>query len=200
MKKCSKCDETKSDSDFYKRKDSTDGLASHCKQCRKSYRELTKDKKSEADRLRYLKNKEHIDARAISYYHANKDKKRNYDQSRRQSLYEQRRDRYRTDLNYKLKCNLRSRLRRALKRNTKSGSTLDLLGCSIEHLKLHLESGFSEGMTWDHVLSGEIHIDHIVPCASFDLTDEEQQRECFHYKNLQPLWAKDNFKKSSKIL
>lgn len=200
MKKCLKCNKTKSHSDFYKRKNSTDGLRSHCKECHKNYRELTKDRKSEVDKIRYLKNKEEIDSRAISYYHANKDKKRNYDQSRRQLVYEQRRERYQTDLNYKLKCNLRSRLHCALKRNKKSGGTMELLGCSIEDLKIHIESGFSEGMTWDHVLNGEIHIDHIIPCASFDLTNEEQQKECFNFRNLQPLWAKDNFKKSSKIL
>ena len=53
-------------------------------------------------------------------------------------------------------------------------------------------------MTWDN--HGEWHIDHIKPCASFDLTDADQQRECFNYTNLQPLWAKDNLSKGAKIL
>jgi hypothetical protein len=51
-------------------------------------------------------------------------------------------------------------------------------------------------MNWEN--QGEWHIDHILPCASFDLTKEEEQRKCFHYTNLQPLWAKDNMIKGSK--
>lgn len=51
-------------------------------------------------------------------------------------------------------------------------------------------------MSWDNF--GEWYIDHIKPCCSFDLTDIEQQKKCFHYTNLQPLWAIDNLKKSGK--
>ena len=52
-------------------------------------------------------------------------------------------------------------------------------------------------MTWDKV-GKEIHIDHIKPCAKFDLTKKEEQEKCFHYTNLQPLWACDNLMKGSK--
>jgi hypothetical protein len=44
------------------------------------------------------------------------------------------------------------------------------------------------------------HIDHITPCTAFDLTDPEQQKKCFHYTNLQPLWASDNIRKGNKII
>lgn len=62
----------------------------------------------------------------------------------------------------------------------------------------HLENLFVEGMSWGK--HGEWHIDHIKPCISFDLTIPQQQKECFHYTNLQPLWAKDNLVKSNKII
>lgn len=71
-------------------------------------------------------------------------------------------------------------------------------GCSVDDLILHIESIFLDGMTWDN--HGKWHIDHIKPCCAFDLTDPKQQRDCFHYSNLQPLWAVDNLKKSGKYL
>lgn len=91
---------------------------------------------------------------------------------------------------------MRRRVHHALKGETKSESTLSLLGCSINYLKEYLESKFQQGMTWDNY--GEWHIDHIKPCSAFDLSDPVQQKECFAYTNLQPLWAIDNLKKAYK--
>ena len=71
-----------------------------------------------------------------------------------------------------------------------------LLGCTYQELLKHLESQFQDGMSWDNY--GEWHIDHIRPCASFDLLDPEQQAQCFHYTNLQPLWAEDNLRKGAR--
>ena len=74
---------------------------------------------------------------------------------------------------------------------------MDLVGCSIPELRKRLTQQFLPGMTWDNY--GKWHIDHIRPCASFDLTDPEQQKQCFHYSNLQPLWAADNLRKGASI-
>lgn len=81
-------------------------------------------------------------------------------------------------------------------RASKSFRTAELTGCSIENLKLWLAQKFQPGMTWENF--GEWHIDHIRPCSSFDLTCPQQQRHCFHYTNLQPLWARDNLRKGAK--
>jgi hypothetical protein len=78
----------------------------------------------------------------------------------------------------------------------KVGKTIELAGCSLEDLMKHLESKFTEGMTWENY--GRWHIDHIRPCASFSLEDPEEQKKCFHWTNLQPLWAIDNLRKSDK--
>lgn len=102
--------------------------------------------------------------------------------------------------NIKLRKILRKRIWDALKGNSKTKSTLELLGCSIENLKLHLESKFTEGMSWENHGQFGWHIDHVLPCNNFDLTDPEQQKKCFHYSNLQPLWWRDNITKSDKIL
>jgi hypothetical protein len=89
----------------------------------------------------------------------------------------------------------------AIARCNKHDKFLDLLGCSLGFAKLYLESLFKEGMSWDNYGYGndKWHIDHIIPCALFDFTDIEQQRRCFHYTNLQPLWQPENFKKGKSI-
>lgn len=101
--------------------------------------------------------------------------------------------------NFKLKRTLRFRVWKACKdaNGYKSKRTEELVGCNWSHLKAHIESQFKRGMSWHN--HGEWHVDHIIPCASFDLSDPKQQRICFHFTNLQPLWARDNMSKSDKI-
>ena len=94
---------------------------------------------------------------------------------------------------------IRTRINKVIKNNIKCKKTLDLLGIpNLKFLKNYLESKFKPGMSWEK--RGLIHIDHIIPCASFDLTDKKQQVKCFHYSNLQPLWAKENLIKGAKLL
>lgn len=77
----------------------------------------------------------------------------------------------------------------------KEGTVGELLGCPVVWLEAWLESLFKPGMSWENY--GPVwHIDHIKPCAAFNLTDPEQQRICFHWTNLQPLFALDNLRKS----
>jgi hypothetical protein len=96
--------------------------------------------------------------------------------------------RYKTDIQYAIRARLRSRLKTYLKNHgiRKTDRTFDLIGCSVGFLVKHLERQFLPGMSWDN--ASLWHIDHKQPIASFDLTDSEQQRACFHYSNLQPLW------------
>ena len=92
---------------------------------------------------------------------------------------------------------MRNRIYYAIKNNKKTNSTIILLGIkSMEELWVHLESKFTKDMTRKNY--GKWRVDHIKPCASFDLSDPEQQKLCFHYTNLQPLWANDNLKKAAK--
>lgn len=105
--------------------------------------------------------------------------------------------RYRATPKGKLTNALRVRLGHALRGECKSIRTLDLLGCTVDELRVYIEGLWVEGMSWDNYGRDGWHIDHIKPCASFDLSDPAQQRECFHYTNLQPLWAKDNIAKGA---
>jgi hypothetical protein len=114
------------------------------------------------------------------------------------NAYESRRKR--VDPAFHLMRKLRARIYAALRREPalKSERTIVLLGCTFGHFKTHIERQFSRGMTWEKIMAGKVHLDHIRPCASFDLTDPEQQRECFHYLNIRPLWADENFAKHAK--
>ena len=98
---------------------------------------------------------------------------------------------------------IRSRIAKIIKINqkVKNKRTLELLGCDGKFLKKHLEKKFSKGMSWNNY--GEWHVDHITPINYFlknhDFNDVEIQKECFNYKNLQPLWSLENKRKSNKI-
>jgi hypothetical protein len=110
---------------------------------------------------------------------------------------------YQKILNHKIAKNLRTRIGLALKGNPKLKTTMKLVGCSIDQLKQHLQSQFIQGMNWDNYGRGDNgkkqwQIDHIVPCVSFDLSKPEEQKKCFHYTNLQPLWKLDNLKKGNR--
>jgi Prasinovirus endonuclease VII len=83
----------------------------------------------------------------------------------------------------------------------KSGKTMDLIGCTVPELKAHLARQFSTGMSWKNYGHGhgKWNVDHRLPCAAFDLTDPEQQRRCFHFSNLQPMWHLLNVQKGARI-
>lgn len=99
---------------------------------------------------------------------------------------------------YRLKDNLRRRLQKTLKDVPRKKKAHELLGCSIRHFKKHLESQFTEGMSWENY--GEWHVDHIIPCMNFDMTKASNHGKCFHYKNLRPLWGDDNRKRKKKLI
>ena len=88
----------------------------------------------------------------------------------------------------------------ALRKNRKVTSVMNLIGCNIDELKEHLESKFVDGMTWENQGFYGWHIDHIIPCYFFHLDNIEEQKKCFNYTNLQPLWAKDNNEKRNKLI
>lgn len=190
LKQCSKCKSKKEITQFYKNKSHKDGYDNYCKICSKEYKSKSKAS-SEYHRNYREQHREKNIKYCREYYKNNKERisAQNAEYCRNRKL---------NDVSYKIKVNLRRRLNNALKGLNKSDSTLNLIGCSIVELREHLESQFKEGMNWSNY--GKWHIDHIRPCSSFDLADTEQQKICFNYKNLQPLWAEDNLRKGCKII
>ena len=95
--------------------------------------------------------------------------------------------------------NLRRRIHHVIADGYRSAHTKELLGCSTDQFLGHIEINFQEGMTWDNY--GPVwHVDHIKPCASFDMKNPAQQRACFHWKNHQPLFAQENLSKGAKLI
>lgn len=192
-KKCSRCKKLLELSKFSKQSHKSDGLTNSCILCLKQTRDSLPDVKKEENRLKgrayYLANREDILAVNRKWREANKDRIR-----KANKLYLE------NNPNQKLAQRLRTRLYLAVKRQTatKTRSTLDFLGCTLEFFQTYMEEKFDEDMTWDNYGKFGWHIDHIKPCAAFDLTDPKQQLECFHYTNMQPLWAFDNLSKGDK--
>ena len=151
-------------------------------------------------------NNDHIKQYDKEYYHKNKNTKlkflnrKDYYQKNKSIINQKKKFKFHNNINFKLSELLRNRIRASIKNQNKSASTIELLGCSIDELKQHLEKHFKDGMTWDNYGYYGWHVDHIIPCANFDLSDSKQQKICFHYTNLQPLWWQDNFKKGNKII
>lgn len=151
----------------------------------------------------YLKNKAYINAASNSYYLKNRvrilETRKKYQVLKKDLIQARRNQRWLEDVQYKLQLTLRNRVNDALRLDSKRGSAVRDLGCSIAELKVYLESKFKKGMTWDNWTHSGWHIDHIKPIASFDLTDRKQFLQAVHYTNLQPLWAAENYHKAAKI-
>lgn len=197
MKTCKNCLASKNLSEFYPNKNIIDGYENKCKKCRNSA--SAKNYEANRERLKdvrhkwYEKNKEWYLPHCKTYAAIPENKDLRCATARRRESA-----RRKTDINFKLKKYLRTRVYCALKGSVKSKNTMDLIGCSIDELKSHISQQFHPGMTWENY--GKWHVDHIKPCASFDLVDPEQQKACFHFSNLQPLWAADNIRKSDKFI
>lgn len=201
----------------YKHKHYLQNKEKICRQS-KNWRERNKERAAARARRYYDQNRERISAykkqwtASLDREELLESKKRWYKENKerirehyatpevRQRIANYERKRRQEDPNYRLGKIIRGRIRNLVKSGRKSARSLELAGCSWEELRSHLEARFEPGMTWENMGYGGWEIDHIRPCASFpDLgTSPEQQRECFHYTNLQPLWYWDNRSKRDK--
>ena len=169
----------------------------------KLYRTENPEKIKKQNKKYYHNNKELSKKRVREWMESNREKRQKYIKSWRglnkEHIKTYKKFKYDNDFLYRLIHNVRGRINQFLKSKNikKNYTTLKIIGCSLDFLKSHIESQFTEGMSWE-LIGNKIHIDHIIPLSSAS-TEDEVYKLC-HYTNLQPLWAEDNLKKSNKIL
>jgi hypothetical protein len=221
MKVCKKCNQLLYLENYNKNKSKKDGLDIYCKSCviekSKKYRTLkskivlsSQNNKIctictlEKPKSEFCKMKSQSDGLNYWCKSCTKEKTKSRDWYKNQYSSKKKKwnqQKYNLDLNYKLKSNLRCRINSILQKQKtyKNNNTLKYLGCSLEFYKQYLEQQFQPDMTWEnHGILWEI--DHIKPCASFNLVLEENIYKCFNYINTQPLYKSHNRSKKDKIL
>jgi hypothetical protein len=231
-KRCTKCGEEKPATPefFHAYKRSSDGRRSVCKVCRAKDNADRNEEITAKKREYYAQNKDRLLAEHREYYARTVEKQRawaierhwknrdrnlkrmqaNWDENR-DILNEKRRPGarerfhalYGNDLAFTLTRRVGALVRRTLRFNKKKdGKMKDILGFTVDELRQHIESQFTEGMSWDKFLSGEIHLDHKTPINFFkpQSVDDPAFKACWALSNLQPLWARDNLSKGYKIL
>lgn len=215
-KKCTKCNQIKILNDFPKDKYAKSGYSGRCKVCKRSLvkeyyiqnpevqknrvkewniRNPEKVKQHQLNSLEYqkqyyLENKEHINVKSKEYHKHRREKNPGEYYHKGEWI----KTKPKLDkLERRLVNTFRDKIRRGLKLDRKS--SLELLGCSFEELKTHLQNQFYPEMNWDNW--GKIwEIDHIVGCVNFNLFNLNELNKCFHYTNLRPLFKTTDIAKS----
>jgi len=180
---CSKCKKEKELTEFCKDNSRRDGLSAWCRECKKEFMKKYR-----------IKNKEKIKVYNKEYRLEDKEKTKERDKK----YHINRRE---NNLSYNLNGRMKTAIRIALKHNKAGRHWEDLVGYSRQELKQHLEKQFIEGMTWELFMQGKIHIDHYIPQSVYSFTTAEEQdfKNCWGLKNLQPLWASDNLSKHNSL-
>lgn len=176
------------------------------KNYKRQYQQENKEKLAEKKRQYYKDNKGAILEHNKQYREQNKEalskQSKQYYETNKEAIIEKsvryKNTKLQNDVGFRILNNCRRRICHAINGESKSAKTKELIGCTVDILLKHLENQFTNGMTWNNY--GEWHIDHKKPCSLFNFENEAEQRECFNYKNLQPLWALDNLKKADKVL
>jgi len=208
-KKCNKCKITKSVSLFKIQITTKDGYAPKCNDCHNLENKLLRNKRIINNNYKNITEKKCCGCNKImniENFYTNKHTIDGYRynciicegllrKKNQKSISKRKRERYNNEPIVRLKKILRGRIKKYIDR--KSVPMNSIIGCDWETLKNHIESQFTEGMTWDNQGQYGWHIDHIIPLNS--AKTEQEIYELNHYRNLQPLWAKDNLRKSDKI-
>lgn len=159
------------------------------------------DEYREYQKMYYQENKARLASAHRDYVEKNaekiKAKKLEWQRINREKLNARKRERFASDPIFAMREKARNRIRFAIRRGGYSvkSSSQEILGCSWEHFKSHIEKQFKDGMSWGNM--EKWHLDHVVPLASAD--DMDSLLPLLRYENLAPLWAEENLKKGARI-
>jgi hypothetical protein len=197
---CNKCGIKKNIDEFHNSNKGKFGKVSNCKICVSNYQNERKELKKEYDKNYRIINKIKIDERTSEYNKKNKElislRKLNWYRKNKDRINKKISNRKKIDPIFKLKTLYRTKINKILGSNREK--TFDLIGCTPNELKHHIESQFKENMCWENHGPMGWHIDHIIPLSS--TKDEGELKKLCHYTNLQPLWWFENLEKRDKIL
>jgi len=204
-KTCTKCKVFKSFGEFHRNKEQKDGFRSACKSCVNEYNAANSDKRKLYHKEYYAANSDKRNLQTKKFNAANPDKrklycKKYYEKNKVEHIaktVKYQKTRRQTDEAFKLSLNLRRRLHHALKGTRKSMSTMKLTG--MESSQDILKYLYEKSPRFEGVPLSELHVDHIIPCAAFDMMSVDHQRVCFHYTNLQLLTPAENLSKNDSV-
>jgi hypothetical protein len=213
MKQCRKCGQIKDTLEFHADKTKKDGFNSWCKLCRGSKKKFIKPagmkKCNICGKIKSVDDFHKNITCKDGFHGCCKDCKKQRDKERKEKrketikkqeavYYKTRKQLRKINVNYRLRHRLSNRLAKIF--NYKDIYKVnEIIGCTVAELKNHLESQFLPGMTWKNYGFYGWHIDHIRPCSSYNLSDINQVKKCFHFSNLRPLWWQDNLSKGSQF-
>ena len=199
-------------SEFYRAKRMLLGVKSWCKTCDLAWQKKLREENPEYFKSASKKQRQRLKVKRASWseeqWSVFRQQENSYhrkwtsdnSETNRPKVRARERKRYKTDVNARLRHILRTRFKRAMKRNSTRGSVINKIGCTVPELRKYLESQFLPGMSWENHGKGrdKWNIDHFIPLASFDLTNPQHSVLAFHYLNLRPLWEFDNLSKGAK--
>lgn len=219
---CNKCNSYKLLTEFNKRSREKDGYNNRCKLCYKTQRKekitnltiiITEKQCNSCNIIKPISNfktnaksKDGLFYKCINCWEPikwNKEKQKASEKKYVENNKDKMREKWRKEgqkINRRIRDTLNHRISGMLKSQNyyKKNKTLEYIDCSLEFLKKWFEFQFELNMTWDNY--GEWHIDHVTPCAYFNLEDERKQKECFNWKNLRPCWKLENITKGDKLI
>jgi len=172
LKCCGKCGETKTLDSYAKNKADKTGHSRYCKIC--------------AHQEYYLPNKEEAAVKSRERYRQDPNR---HKESRRKAKQTPK---------AKLRQNISRRIKEYIQTKHEVDKVRDIIACSPKGLVSHIQSKFTPEMNWSNY-GTYWHMDHVIPCAAFDMQIKSHMHWCWHYLNLQPLTAEDNMKKNDAL-